>query len=133
MGRPVAARLRAAGRGLTVYDLRADVAHDAAAASDAAVAPSLAGLAAASDVVVTMLPDGAAVRRAALGPGDCLLDGLAAGAILVDMGSSSPTGTRALGATLAERGIAMLDAPVSGGVRRPVDGTLSVMVGGDPA
>src|SRR5262249_58157842 len=81
----------------------------------------------------TLLPDGVAVRHAVLGPGDALRGGLAAGAVVVDMGSSSPTGTRALGATLAADGIGMLDAPVSGGVRRAVDGTLSVMVGGDAA
>jgi 3-hydroxyisobutyrate dehydrogenase len=68
-----------------------------------------------------------------LGPGDRLLDRLAPGTTVVDMGSSAPSGTRALGAALAERGIALLDAPVSGGVRRAADGTLTVMVGGDPA
>src|SRR5262245_11973296 len=133
MGRPMAARMRAAGLPLTVHDLRADHARDVAAAIDAAVAPSLAALAASSDVVVTMLPDGGAVRDATLGPGDRLLDGLVPGTILVDMGSSSPTGTRALGAALAEHGIGMIDAPVSGGVRRAVDGSLTIMVGGDPA
>jgi 3-hydroxyisobutyrate dehydrogenase len=133
MGRPMAARFRATGLPLAVHDARADVTRDVAAACDAVAAPSLAALATASDIVVTMLPDGAMVRRVALGPGDCLQAGLAAGSILVDMGSSSPSGTRALGATLAGRGIGMLDAPVSGGVRRAVDGTLTVMVGGDAA
>jgi 3-hydroxyisobutyrate dehydrogenase len=133
MGRPMAERLRAAGLGLTVYDLHGGVARETADATGATAADSLAALAAAGDVVVTMLPDGAAVERAVCGPGDRLLDGLAAGAVVVDMGSSSPTGTRALGAGLAERGIGMLDAPVSGGVRRAADGTLTVMVGGDAA
>ena len=133
MGRPMAARIRAAGLPLTVHDLRADVAREVAAECGASVAPSLAALGASSDIAVTMLPDGVAVRHAVLGPGDALRGGLAAGAIVVDMGSSSPTGTRALGATLAADGIGMLDAPVSGGVRRAVDGTLTVMVGGDPA
>src|SRR5215470_5852383 len=133
MGRPMAARVRAAGLPLTVHDARADVARDVAAACDAVAAPSLAALASASNVVVTMLPDGATVRRAVLGPGDCLCPGLASGAIVVDMGSSSPTGTRELGATLAAHGVGLLDAPVSGGVRRAADGTLTVMVGGDPA
>jgi len=133
MGRPMAARIRAAGLPLTVHDLRADVAREVAAECGASVAPSLAALGASSDIAVTMLPDGVAVRHAVLGPGDALRGGLAAGAIVVDMGSSSPTGTRALGATLAADGIGMLDAPVSGGVRRAVDGSLTVMVGGDPA
>jgi 3-hydroxyisobutyrate dehydrogenase len=133
MGRPMAERLRVAGLGLAVYDLRAGLAGEVAEAIGATAADSLAELGDGSDVVVTMLPDGAAVDRAVRGPGDRLLDGLAAGSLLVDMGSSSPVGTRALGAALAERGIGMLDAPVSGGVRRAADGTLTVMVGGDPA
>src|SRR2546428_2527371 len=81
-----------------------------------------------------MLPDGDAVRTVLLGAGgaaDCLLAGLSRGSVLVDMSSSSPLGTRELGARLAERGVAMLDAPVSGGVRKAADATLSIMVGGD--
>ena len=85
MGQPMAARMRAAGLPLAVHDLRADHAREVAEAIDATVAPSLAALAASSDVVVTMLPDGGAVRDATLGPGDRLLDGLVPGAILVDM------------------------------------------------
>jgi len=133
MGSPMAARIRAAGLELGVFDTRGDVVCAVAESCGAAAAGSLATLAARSEVVVTMLPDGAAVHRVVLGPGDRLLDGLAPGAVVVDMGSSSPTGTRALGAELARHGIGMLDAPVSGGVRRAADGTLAVMVGGDPA
>ncbi len=133
MGRPMAARLAAAGFRLTVYDVRAGVAAGVAGETGATAAEALQALAAASDVVVTMLPDGAVVQRVVLGPGDRLLDGLAPGATVIDMGSSSPSGTRALGETLAAHGIGLLDAPVSGGVRRAADGTLAVMVGGDPA
>jgi len=133
MGSPMAARIRAAGLELGVFDTRGDVVRAVAESCGAAAAGSLATLAARSEVVVTMLPDGAAVHRVVLGPGDRLLDGLAPGAVVVDMGSSSPTGTRALGAELSRHGIGMLDAPVSGGVRRAADGTLAVMVGGDPA
>ena len=132
MGRPMAARIRAAGLELGVFDTRGDVVRAVAATCGATAAGSLATLAARSDVVVTMLPEGAAVRRVALGPGDRLLDGLGSGAVVVDMGSSAPTGTRELGAELARHGVGMLDAPVSGGVRRAVDGTLTIMVGGDP-
>src|SRR5262249_40449605 len=133
MGRPMATRIHAAGLPLTVHDARTEVARDVAAACAAVAAPSLAALAAASDVVVTMLPDGATVRRAVLGPGDCLADGLAAGGAGGAAGAAAPTGTRAVGEALAARGVGMLDAPVSGGVRRAIDGTLTVMVGGDPA
>ncbi|HEX4798453.1 MAG TPA: NAD(P)-dependent oxidoreductase, partial [Burkholderiales bacterium] len=62
---------------------------------------------------------------------DGLAAGLSAGSILIDMSSSSPVGTRDLGARLAGRGVEMLDAPVSGGVRRAEDATLSIMVGGE--
>ncbi len=80
-----------------------------------------------------MLPDGNAVRAAALGrdgSGDSLLAGLASGSVLIDMSSSSPVGTRGLAARLAERCVEMIDAPVSGGVRKAEDATLSIMVGG---
>src|SRR5262245_55665953 len=132
MGRPMAERVSANGFTLGVYDVRGDVSRAVAEACGARVAGSLAALASSSDVVVTMLPDGNAVRTVVCGPGDRLLDALAPGCIVVDMGSSAPAGTRALAATLAERQIGMLDAPVSGGVRRALDGTLTVMVGGDP-
>src|SRR5262249_57872188 len=85
MGRPMAARIRAAGLPLTVHDLRADVAREVAADCGASLAPSLAALGAASDVAVTMLPDGGAVRHAVLGPGDALRGSLAAGAVGVDL------------------------------------------------
>jgi 3-hydroxyisobutyrate dehydrogenase len=123
MGRPIAARLRAGGVRLTVYDLRPETVREVAAACGAEPAVSLAALGRASEVVITLLPDGAAVRHAALGPGDCLA---------IDMGSSSPTGTRELAAALAAHGIVMIDAPVSGGVRGAEAGTLAIMVGGDP-
>src|SRR5262249_33898648 len=133
MGRPMAARIRAAAFELVVFDARADIARTVAGTCGATAADSLATLAAHSDVVVTMLPDGASVSRVVLGPGDRLVDQLQREAVVVDMGSSSPTGTRKLGARLAEHGVGMRDAPVSGGVRRATDGTLSIMVGGDPA
>jgi len=69
-----------------------------------------------AEAVITMLPDGDAVRTCPARRGraaDCLLAGLSRGSVLVDMSSSSPLGTRELGARLAERGVAMLDAPVS--------------------
>jgi len=134
MGRPIAARLRAGGVRLTVFDVRPDAVQRVADACGAEPAASLAALGRTSDVVITLLPNGAAVRQAVLDPGDDrLLDGMVAGSVLVDMGSSSPTGTRALGAALAEHGIAMVDAPVSGGVRGAEAGTLAIMVGGEPA
>lgn len=135
MGQPMAVRLADGGAPLTVFDARPDAARSFAAHYGAIAAASLADLAASSDVLITMLPDGRAVEQVVRGfaPGDPrLLDAMRPGSILVDMGSSSPVGTRALGRVLSEQGIAMLDAPVSGGVQRARAGTLSVMVGGDP-
>jgi 3-hydroxyisobutyrate dehydrogenase len=83
-----------------------------------------------------MLPDGHIVRRVALGKeegDDCLAKGFKQGALIIDMSSSAPVGTRELGADLEKRGIKLLDAPVSGGVKGAVAGTMSIMVGGDKA
>jgi 3-hydroxyisobutyrate dehydrogenase len=134
MGAPMAERLAGGGVPLVLFDLRTDTLHAVAQRCGATAATSLAQVARSSDVVISMLPDGRAVRDAVCGVAaadDKLLDGLRSGTIFVDMGSSAPAGTRALGAILAERGILMLDAPVSGGVPRAQTGTLSIMVGGD--
>jgi 3-hydroxyisobutyrate dehydrogenase len=77
-----------------------------------------------------MLPDSAAVHSVLIDDG--LLGHLTPGTVLVDMGSSEPARTRELSATAAERGVPMIDAPVSGGVRGAREGTLTVMVGGAP-
>jgi 3-hydroxyisobutyrate dehydrogenase len=130
MGTPMAARLVRAGFPLTAFDVRPDRLADFVATHGGTPAPSLAALAGESDVVITMLPDGHAVRRAVE---DGLVHGLSRGATVVDMGSSAPVGTVALGALLASRAVGMLDAPVSGGVLRAEAGTLAIMVGGDPA
>jgi len=83
-----------------------------------------------------MLPDGHIVRRVVLGKDsgdDCLVKGLAKGATIIDMSSSAPVGTRKLGDDLRQYGIALIDAPVSGGVKGAVAATMSIMIGGDPA
>ncbi len=82
-----------------------------------------------SQVLITMVPDGKAVRKAVL----AALPGLAAGAIVIDMSSSDPGTTKELGALLKKKGIRMLDAPVSGAIIKAKDGTLALMVGGDAA
>jgi 3-hydroxyisobutyrate dehydrogenase len=78
-----------------------------------------------------MLPDGKIVRSVLMGEGG-IAAGLTQGAIVIDMTSASPVGTRELGVELASRGISLLDAPVSGGVGRAAEGKLSIMAGGDP-
>lgn len=82
-----------------------------------------------SQVLITMVPDGKAVRKAVL----AALPGLAPGAIVIDMSSSDPGTTRELGAWLKKKGIHMLDSPVSGAKAKAADGTLALMVGGDAA
>ena len=134
MGHPMARNLARAGYGLVAHDIDRDALDRARDATGAEAPGSLKAAAERCEAVITMLPDGNAVRGVVLGSGgagDCLLAGLSRGSVLIDMSSSSPLGTRTLGAQLAERGVAMVDAPVSGGVRKAVDATLSIMVGGD--
>ena len=130
MGSPMAKRVAGAGFPLTAFDV--DVARVERLAAEARIAGAATGaaLAAASDVVVTMLPTGAVVRDALLGAGG-IARSLARGAIVVDMSSSDPSGTRELGRGLAELGVALVDAPVSGGVRGAEAGTLAIMIGGE--
>lgn len=136
MGAPMAAAIRRAGLTLAVHDRVAAVTAEVAATTGAQPCASVAELAAASDVVVTMLPNGAAVRSVVLGDGDedrGVVAGLRPGGLVVDMSSSSPGETRSLGEALAAQGLALVDAPVSGGVERALGGRLAVLVGGDDA
>ena len=131
MGWPMAANLHAAGFSLVVRD--ADPARQARFAlehPDALTADSPAAFAVA-DLVVTMLPNGGNVRDALLDWGIAAV--LAPGALVVEMSSADPADTLRLAAELAKDGIAIVDAPVSGGVPRAVSGELSLMVGGDDA
>jgi 3-hydroxyisobutyrate dehydrogenase len=132
MGRPMARRLVEAGHAVTVFDIAdAAVRRFVAEAPGATAAASLAALADA-DLVITMLPDSGVVDATVAGP-QGLAGLLRPGATIVDMSSSEPARTRALAQRLDALGIAMLDAPVSGGVKRAVDGTLAIMVGGPEA
>src|SRR5260221_7819828 len=134
MGSPMARRLSGAGYRIVAHDLDPNALRRARDATGAEAPGSLKVMASRCEAVITMLPDGEAVRAVVLGPdgaGDCLLAGFSRGSVLIDMSSSSPLGTRELGARLAERGVAMLDAPVSGGVRKARDAKLSIIGGGD--
>lgn len=137
MGQPMAALLLKTGFDLTVLDANAGAQQAFVAQYGGSVATSLSDLGSTVDAVITMLPDGHVVRRVVLGGegdgDDRLLGSMRKGTILIDMGSSSPTGTQALGKVLAQHGISMLDAPVSGGVSRAQKGTLAIMVGGETA
>jgi 3-hydroxyisobutyrate dehydrogenase len=136
MGYPMAARLREGGFALSVFDVRGEITRRFAAEHGATPAGSLSDLGAACDTAITMLPNGGIVRQVVCGDetadGDCLLRAMRPGSLVLDMSSSSPTGTQALGRLLEQRGMAMVDAPVSGGVARAQSGTLSIMAGGKP-
>ncbi len=129
MGRPMALNLVRAGYRLTVHN-RSQGGVDALAAAGARRAVSPKEVAAASDVVITMLPDSPDVEQVVLGT-DGLIDGVRFGTLLVDMSTINPLVSRKLGDAMAARGAAMLDAPVSGGEKGAVDGALSIMVGGE--
>jgi len=132
MGWPMASRLAAADFELIVFDLDTVRQRQFLSEFPGKGADCLKEVGEAGEVVITMLPDGKAVRHVVMGTGqDCLANCMQPGTILVDMSSSSPTGTRELGRELSEIGIVMVDAPVSGGVSRAQTGTLSIMVGGD--
>ena len=132
MGWPMAANLARAGFPLTVFDTDRTRASRFAAEFAAKAAPSLAELGRAADIVVTMLPTGATVRAVLLEQEHgALASALAKGSVVIDMSSSEPVGTQQLGAALAKRGVALVDAPVSGGVPRAEAGTLTLMIGGE--
>ncbi|QPL92037.1 3-hydroxyisobutyrate dehydrogenase [Streptomyces clavuligerus] len=130
MGRPMAERLLAAGHRLTVHD-RLTGATAALAAAGAATAPSAREAASGAAVVITMLPNGPHVREALTGP-DGALAAMRPGAVLVDMSTIDPSTSKEMAALAERHGVRMLDAPVSGSSAGAVEGTLTVMVGGDP-
>ncbi len=132
MGQPMARLLARAGYALRVHDSSARALEAFTAGSAATACASAAEAARGADVFIAMLPDGKVVREVLLGAGQATA-ALQRGAIVIDMSSSDPVGTRDLGQALADRGIALIDAPVSGGVKKAVEGTLSIMAGGDAA
>ena len=132
MGSPMASRLVAAGYSLLVYDIKADVQANFLQGRSARGMKTPAEVAKSSDLIITLLPDGRAVSAVVLGSEGCagMIDAMSAGAILIDMSSSSPTGTKKLGQLLASRKVQMIDAPVSGGVPKAQSGDLSIIAGG---
>ncbi|HXR13354.1 MAG TPA: NAD(P)-dependent oxidoreductase [Solirubrobacteraceae bacterium] len=129
MGLPMVRRLAAAGYNVRGYDLSEQARDELAAIAGAQAADSAQAAAAGADVVVLMLPSSAVVGAVLLDDG--LLEALAAGVALIDMSSSEPLQTRALAPRAAARGVNFVDAPVSGGVRGAIAGSLTIMAGGD--
>jgi 3-hydroxyisobutyrate dehydrogenase len=125
MGNPIAGCLIDAGHRLRVCDIRAE-ATQFLVARGAQAAQSPRGAAAASEVVFTSLPGPAEMQRAVLDPADGILAGLNAGSVYIDLTTNSPSVVREVGEACRTRGVAMLDAPVSG---RPPG--MTVMIGGD--
>ena len=128
MGVPMGARLIKAGFAVTGFDV-SEAARQNFAAAGGRTANDVAAAVSSADVVITLLPDGKIVREAV----NVLRPHLNPAAVVVDMSSSDPIGTRALGEELIAAGYEFVDAPVSGGVKRAADGTLAIMVGGAAA
>ena len=118
MGRLMSANLKKAGHSIQSFDINGT--GNCLSAREAA---------AGAKILITMVPDGKAVRKAIL----AALPGIARGTIVIDMSSSDPAVTRELGALLEKNGVHMLDSPVSGAKAKAADGTLALMVGGAPS
>jgi 2-hydroxy-3-oxopropionate reductase len=129
MGRPMAKNLLKAGHAVTVYDIMPTGMDDVVAAG-AQKGASPKDVASRTDIIITMVPDGPEVEQAVLGPNG-VLEGARKGAIVIDMSSINPTVSQKVGAACEAKGVEFLDAPVSGGEPKAIDGTLAIMVGGD--
>ncbi len=130
MGSPMALCILKGGHPLTVYDLSADaVKHLTDAGAKAAATPKEVG--AASDVVVTMLPEPQHVRQVVLGPNG-VAEGLKAGGVVIDMSTIDPYTSQEIGAELKKKGINMVDSPVGKTSEHAATGTLTLMIGGEP-
>ena len=128
MGRPMALNLLKAGHPVRVWARRAEMMRpliDAGATACNSPADAVDGV----DISITNVSDTSDVEEVILHPGG-VIEGAAQGSIVIDMSTISPTATREIASRLADRGIGMLDAPVSGGEQGAIDRTLSIMVGG---
>lgn len=131
MGKPMAKNLLKAGHTLVAYDiLDAPVKELVEAGATAGSSPK--DVAARNELIITMLPNSSHVKKAILGK-DGVIEGIKPGSVLIDMSSIAPLASREVAAELAKKGIEMLDAPVSGGEPKAIDGTLAIMVGGKEA
>jgi 2-hydroxy-3-oxopropionate reductase len=128
MGKPMAKNLLKAGHSLVVFNRSAAPMEELVQAG-AERGESCADTAARTDVIVTMLPDGPDVEAAVLGAGG-VLEGARAGSTVVDMSSVSPLVSQKIGAACAAKRVDFVDAPVSGGEPKAIDGTLAIMAGG---
>ena len=129
MGLPMCINLLKGGYRVTAFDIRSER-LDRAAAGGAHRETSPAGVAGSSTVIVTMLPDSPQVSEVILGENG-VLENAAAGSLIIDMSSIAPAVAREVAAKAAEKGVGMIDAPVSGGEPKAISGELSIMAGGN--
>ena len=132
MGWPMAANLCRAGFAVTAWNRTRARADQLAERHGAAVAANPAEAAAGADVTVTMVVDAPEVEQVLLGPGGAA-EGMGAGALVVDMSTTAPSASRAIGRRLGERGIEFVDAPVTGSRPKAEAATLTIMAGGTEA
>jgi 2-hydroxy-3-oxopropionate reductase len=128
MGKPMAKNVLKAGYSLKVYDIVQEP-MDELVKAGATAGRSSRDVAKDSDIVITMLPNSPDVKGAVLGV-EGVLEGAQAGLILIDMSSIAPLASQEISKKAKEKGVIMLDAPVSGGEPKAIDGTLAIMVGG---
>jgi len=131
MGKPMLRNLRTAGHELVAYDIH-PAGLDAVVGDGVERGNSCKDVASRTEVVITMLPDGTEVEQAVLGP-EGVLEGAHPGLVLIDMSSISPVVSQKVGIACSEKEVRFLDAPVSGGEPKAIDGTLAIMVGGEQA
>ena len=131
MGLPMASRLLSAGYAVHGSDLSVEARNTFSERGGSAFETARQAAEGVS-LLITMLPDGKVVRDVLLGEGGAA-EVLAPGALVIDMSSSAPMDTRRLADDLAAKGVLLIDAPVSGGVRRAAEGSLAIMAGGDPS
>src|SRR5947209_6816408 len=133
MGRPMALNLLKAEHHVTIYARHPDKPEvQEVLNAGAKLAPSPRAVAMASDIVITMLPNSPEVEEVVAGP-QGILEGARKGLVVIDMSTIAPAVSRKLAETAQDRGVHFLDAPVSGGSQGAINGTLSIMVGGEQA
>lgn len=131
MGKPMVKNLLKAGHEIVAYDITQS-SIDEVVGEGAVAGQSAKDVAAGCKLIITMLPNSPHVREAVCGK-DGVLDGAVPGTILIDMSSIAPGASQEISAACAQKGVKMLDAPVSGGEPKAIEGTLAIMVGGDKA
>lgn len=131
MGAPMSKNLLKAGHQLVVFDIDSVAVEELKqSGAEAGISPS--DVASKTNIIITMLPNSPQVKAVVLGEGG-VIEGAQKGSIVVDMSSIAPLVSRDISEALSRRGIRMLDAPVSGGEPKAIDGSLSIMVGGTQA